>query len=157
MSNYHHLLPCIAAVFCLQPPGDMPTRKSVFDVILSGCIPVLFHPLTARYMYEWHWSPEVWDQVGVHFDSFEDNQQLLGQKTDFIQRLIDMHSQQRECMYLNLSISVCHDSNDMLLFFKSASKEKASYPRTSIQAAVLPHIQRSCFAQTGGLPPIRRY
>ena len=135
----------------------MPTRKSVFDVILSGCIPVLFHPLTARYMYEWHWSPEVWDQVGVHFDSFEDNQQLLGQKTDFIQRLIDMYSQQRECMYLNLSISVCRDSNDMLLFFKSASKEKASYPRTSIQAAVLPHIQRSCFAQTGGLPPIRRY
>ena len=38
------------SVFCLQPPGDMPSRKSVFDAILSGCIPVLFHPLTARYM-----------------------------------------------------------------------------------------------------------
>ena len=29
-------------VFCLQPPGDSPTRKSFFDAILSGCIPVLF-------------------------------------------------------------------------------------------------------------------
>ena len=76
-------------------------------------------------MYEWHWSPEVWDQVGVHFDSFEDNQQLLGQKTDFIQRLIDMYSQQRECMYLNLSSSVCHDSNnETLLHFKVLQKKR---------------------------------
>lgn len=30
------------SVFCLQPPGDSPTRKSTFDSILSGCIPVLF-------------------------------------------------------------------------------------------------------------------
>ncbi|KAH3816801.1 hypothetical protein DPMN_118324 [Dreissena polymorpha] len=28
--------------FCLQPPGDSPTRKSFFDAILSGCIPILF-------------------------------------------------------------------------------------------------------------------
>ncbi|KAI3988727.1 hypothetical protein MKX01_001499 [Papaver californicum] len=30
--------------FCLQPPGDSPTRKSVFDSLISGCIPVLFDP-----------------------------------------------------------------------------------------------------------------
>lgn len=30
------------SVFCLQPPGDSPTRKSFFDSVLSGCIPVLF-------------------------------------------------------------------------------------------------------------------
>ncbi|KAK3098688.1 hypothetical protein FSP39_022044 [Pinctada imbricata] len=30
------------SVFCLQPPGDSPTRKSFFDALLSGCIPVLF-------------------------------------------------------------------------------------------------------------------
>ena len=30
------------SVFCVQPPGDSPTRKSFYDSILSGCIPVLF-------------------------------------------------------------------------------------------------------------------
>ena len=30
------------SIFCLQPPGDSPTRKSFYDAILSGCIPVLF-------------------------------------------------------------------------------------------------------------------
>ncbi|KAJ4951670.1 hypothetical protein NE237_028502 [Protea cynaroides] len=40
--------------FCLQPPGDSPTRKSVFDSLVSGCIPVLFDPFTAYYQYPWH-------------------------------------------------------------------------------------------------------
>lgn len=30
------------SVFCLQPPGDSPTRKSFYDAIIAGCIPVLF-------------------------------------------------------------------------------------------------------------------
>ena len=30
------------SVFCLQPPGDSPTRKSIYDGILCGCIPVFF-------------------------------------------------------------------------------------------------------------------
>ena len=30
------------SVFCIQPPGDSPTRKSFFDSIASGCIPVIF-------------------------------------------------------------------------------------------------------------------
>ena len=30
------------SVFCLQPHGDSPTRKSFYDSILSGCIPVVF-------------------------------------------------------------------------------------------------------------------
>ncbi|KAJ7952324.1 Xyloglucan galactosyltransferase KATAMARI1 [Quillaja saponaria] len=40
--------------FCLQPPGDSPTRKSVFDSLVLGCIPVLFDPFTAYYQYPWH-------------------------------------------------------------------------------------------------------
>jgi len=28
--------------FCLQPSGDTPTRKGIFDSILSGCIPIFF-------------------------------------------------------------------------------------------------------------------
>lgn len=78
------------SLFCLQPPGDMPSRKSLFDTILSGCIPVLFHPLTARYMYEWHWGQELWSQVAVSFDSSEDNHALIEHKKDFIAQLVDM-------------------------------------------------------------------
>lgn len=32
----------LQSVFCLQPPGDSPTRKSFYDSLLSGCVPVLF-------------------------------------------------------------------------------------------------------------------
>lgn len=31
----------LKSVFCLQPPGDSPTRKSFYDAMLSGCIPVI--------------------------------------------------------------------------------------------------------------------
>ncbi|KAJ4723091.1 putative Xyloglucan galactosyltransferase KATAMARI1 [Melia azedarach] len=42
------------SVFCLQPPGDSYTRRSIFDAILAGCIPVFFHPGTAYAQYLWH-------------------------------------------------------------------------------------------------------
>lgn len=43
-----------SSVFCLQPPGDTPTRRSTFDSILAGCIPVFFHPGSAYTQYKWH-------------------------------------------------------------------------------------------------------
>ncbi|KAK7273140.1 hypothetical protein RIF29_14186 [Crotalaria pallida] len=42
------------SVFCLQPPGDSYTRRSTFDSILAGCIPVFFHPKSAYEQYLWH-------------------------------------------------------------------------------------------------------
>ncbi|XP_059663830.1 probable xyloglucan galactosyltransferase GT11 [Cornus florida] len=42
------------SVFCLQPPGDSFTRRSTFDSILAGCIPVFFHPGSAYIQYLWH-------------------------------------------------------------------------------------------------------
>ena len=30
------------SVFCLQPPGDTNSRKSFYDALLNGCIPVTF-------------------------------------------------------------------------------------------------------------------
>ena len=78
------------SVFCLQPPGDMPSRKSVFDSVLSGCIPVLFHPLTARYMYEWHWGQTQWEDIAISFDSTAENKQLMNGSVNFIQRLVEM-------------------------------------------------------------------
>ncbi|XP_030547695.1 probable xyloglucan galactosyltransferase GT14 [Rhodamnia argentea] len=43
-----------SSVFCLQPRGDSYTRRSTFDSILAGCIPVFFHPGTAYVQYVWH-------------------------------------------------------------------------------------------------------
>jgi len=40
--------------FCLQPTGDSYTRRSTFDSILAGCIPVFFHPGSAYVQYLWH-------------------------------------------------------------------------------------------------------
>nr|AAO17347.1 Hypothetical protein [Oryza sativa Japonica Group] len=42
------------ATFCLQPPGDSYTRRSVFDSMVAGCIPVFFHNATAYLQYAWH-------------------------------------------------------------------------------------------------------
>ncbi|KAG7568588.1 Exostosin-like [Arabidopsis thaliana x Arabidopsis arenosa] len=42
------------SVFCLQPPGDTPTRRSIFDSILAGCIPVLFSPDSVYNQYKWY-------------------------------------------------------------------------------------------------------
>ncbi|PIN24391.1 hypothetical protein CDL12_02924 [Handroanthus impetiginosus] len=42
------------SVFCLQPPGDSFTRRSTFDSILAGCIPVFFTPGSAYVQYLWH-------------------------------------------------------------------------------------------------------
>ena len=84
------------AIFCLQPPGDMPTRKSVFDSILSGCIPVLFHPLTARYMYEWHLKQTGWEKIALNFDKPEENQGLLNGTLNIMTTLHDIYINQPE-------------------------------------------------------------
>ncbi|XP_044485424.1 probable xyloglucan galactosyltransferase GT14 [Mangifera indica] len=43
-----------SSVFCMQPPGDSFTRRSIFDSMLAGCIPVFFHPDSAYTQYTWH-------------------------------------------------------------------------------------------------------
>lgn len=46
-----------SSTFCLHPrggAGDAYTRRSIFDAILAGCIPVFFHPGTAYVQYTWH-------------------------------------------------------------------------------------------------------
>jgi hypothetical protein len=72
-SPHCHLLdcslrPCLAprtvmavfaqSVFCLQPSGDSYTRRSTFDAMLAGCIPVFFHSHSAYDQYQWHLPPD---------------------------------------------------------------------------------------------------
>ncbi|KAL1187736.1 putative xyloglucan galactosyltransferase GT20 [Cardamine amara subsp. amara] len=51
--------------FCMQPPGDSATRRSVFDSLIAGCIPVIFNPYTAYYQYAWH-LPEDHQRYSVY-------------------------------------------------------------------------------------------
>ncbi|XP_024526349.1 xyloglucan-specific galacturonosyltransferase 1-like [Selaginella moellendorffii] len=44
----------LSSQFCMQPPGDSATRRSVFDSLIAGCIPVLFDADTAYFQYAWH-------------------------------------------------------------------------------------------------------
>ncbi|KAI3458243.1 hypothetical protein Pfo_014906 [Paulownia fortunei] len=41
------------SVFCLQPRGDSFTRRSIFDCMVAGSIPVFFWHRTAYLQYEW--------------------------------------------------------------------------------------------------------
>lgn len=43
-----------SSVFCLQPQGDSFTRRSIFDSMLGGCIPVFFTEHSAYTQYKWH-------------------------------------------------------------------------------------------------------
>ncbi|KAL6986229.1 hypothetical protein U1Q18_019597 [Sarracenia purpurea var. burkii] len=79
--------------FCLQPPGDSPTRKSVFDSIVSGCIPVLFDPFTAYYQYPWH-LPEDHGKYSV----FIEKEEVRKMKVNVIERLSKVPVREREDM-----------------------------------------------------------
>ncbi|KAL3499534.1 hypothetical protein ACH5RR_038627 [Cinchona calisaya] len=57
--------PMLQASFCLQPPGDTPTRRSTFDGILAGCIPVFFEELSAKKQYKWHLPEEKYEEFSV--------------------------------------------------------------------------------------------
>jgi hypothetical protein len=56
--------------FCLQPRGDTLTRRSTFDAILAGCIPVFFHPGSAYTQYTAHLpkDPNSYSVLIMHTD-----------------------------------------------------------------------------------------
>ncbi|RID66823.1 hypothetical protein BRARA_D01938 [Brassica rapa] len=54
-----------SSVFCLQPPGDSLTRRSIFDSILAGCIPVFFNLGSAYKQYIWH-IPSNYSEYSVY-------------------------------------------------------------------------------------------
>ncbi|OMO58680.1 hypothetical protein COLO4_34446 [Corchorus olitorius] len=106
--------------FCLQPPGDSPTRKSVFDSLVSGCIPVLFDPFTAYYQYPWH-LPEDHSKYSV----FIDQEEVRKMKVNVVERLMQVPVRERENMrrfivYELLPGLVYGDSNSQLGKFQDA-------------------------------------
>ncbi|KAK4792076.1 hypothetical protein SAY86_022511 [Trapa natans] len=56
--------------FCLQPRGDSFTRRSIFDCLVAGSIPVLFWKRTAYFQYEW-FLPKEKESYSVYIDRNE--------------------------------------------------------------------------------------
>merc|ERR1719247_3409357 len=53
----------MASTFCINPPGDTPTRKGLFDSLVLGCIPVVTSEDSLQH-YAWH-IPN-WREVSVY-------------------------------------------------------------------------------------------
>uniref|UniRef100_A0A1J3CW74 Xyloglucan galactosyltransferase KATAMARI1-like protein n=1 Tax=Noccaea caerulescens TaxID=107243 RepID=A0A1J3CW74_NOCCA len=79
--------------FCLQPPGDSPTRKSIFDSLVSSCIPVIFDPYSAYYQHTWH-LPEDHQAYSVYINK----EDLKGKKVNVIEKLMSKTLREREDM-----------------------------------------------------------
>ncbi|KAL4198608.1 hypothetical protein AMTRI_Chr03g46840 [Amborella trichopoda] len=60
-----YMRPMLRARFCLQPPSDTPTRRSTFDGMIAGCIPVFFEDRSAKSQYDWHMRPEEYRDFSV--------------------------------------------------------------------------------------------
>lgn len=52
------------AKFCLCPPGDTITRKSLFDALTSGCVPVIFAKASLS-QYFWHLTRDDIESISV--------------------------------------------------------------------------------------------
>ncbi len=66
-------------IFCLAPTGDSLTRKSLFDSMVAGCIPVVFAKATIT-QYLWHVPPEIVDKVSVYIPA----QSVIDNSINFI-------------------------------------------------------------------------
>eukprot|EP01038_Epipyxis_sp_PR26KG_P015177 gene15177-20443_t len=53
------------SVFCLAPTGDSLTRKSLFDSLVAGCIPVIFSRASLT-QYSWHLSEEDVSKISIY-------------------------------------------------------------------------------------------
>jgi hypothetical protein len=69
-----------SSVFCLCPPGDDPGRKAVFDSIVAGCIPVIFHESTIYNQYPWH----VGEQAALDISVFIPGRMIVSRELDLM-------------------------------------------------------------------------
>ena len=85
------------SIFCLAPPGDSLTRKSLFDSFATGCIPVIFIKGTIS-QYFWHIAPEVIDDITV----FIPGQGIIDGSVNFLNVLRDISSEEVEKKQRNI-------------------------------------------------------
>ncbi|XP_006366626.1 xyloglucan galactosyltransferase KATAMARI1 homolog [Solanum tuberosum] len=69
--------------FCLQPKGDGFTRRSMFDCMMAGSIPVYFWKGSFKTQYEWH-LPSPSEDYSVYMDHTE-----VRNDTNIIREVLD--------------------------------------------------------------------
>ncbi|KAH0657132.1 hypothetical protein KY290_031586 [Solanum tuberosum] len=69
--------------FCLQPKGDGFTRRSMFDCMMAGSIPVYFWEGSFKTQYEWH-LPSPSEDYSVYMDHTE-----VRNDTNIIREVLD--------------------------------------------------------------------
>mmetsp|Transcript_18931 Transcript_18931/g.31626 ORF Transcript_18931/g.31626 Transcript_18931/m.31626 type:complete len:501 (+) Transcript_18931:158-1660(+) len=74
------------SIFCLNPPGDMPTRKGFFDTILAGCIPVTTDHYSAYDQWFWHLGREIHDKTSIYIPKSK----FMSKDFNFMQYLVDL-------------------------------------------------------------------
>ncbi|KAL3646164.1 hypothetical protein CASFOL_011344 [Castilleja foliolosa] len=74
--------------FCLQPKGDGFTRRSAFDCMLAGSIPVYFWKGSFEYQYEWH-LPSQASTYSVFID-----RNVVRNDTSVIRRVLEGYSRE---------------------------------------------------------------
>lgn len=67
-------------VFCLQPPGDLESRKGIFDSFSLGCIPVISANGVLSKTYPWFFTKEMEERTTV----FIPHSAIVHQKKDVI-------------------------------------------------------------------------
>ena len=117
------------SIFISQPPGDMPTRKSVFDTVLLGCIPVFFNPLTAIHMYPWHWNISLWQAASVQFYGVPGLLLNGGNSSTFnvVDTLIDLFHNNRSLIEKKQSVISDKGALQQYSFVNSTPKTGHSY------------------------------
>ena len=111
------------SLFCLQPPGDSPTRKSFFDSVIAGCIPVLFVS-----QYKVFYPFEKYLNYSSFTVALDQSDILVYNKTveELLLPLIDNHSEivrkqtnlQKVARYLQYGVYTdqTEQSNDAMIF-----------------------------------------
>lgn len=74
------------SIFCLNPPGDMPTRKGFFDSILAGCIPVTTDHYSGYDQWLWHLGKDIHQKTAIYIPKSK----FLSKKFNFMQYLVDL-------------------------------------------------------------------
>lgn len=70
------------AKFCPAPPGDSITRKSLFDALVAGCIPVIFAKASLS-QYLWYFNQSELQDIAI----FIPKQSILEQSANFLEIL----------------------------------------------------------------------
>ena len=97
--------------FCLQPVGDSATRRSTFDSLTAGCIPVYFSKASFEQQYEWFFPQDRRDlKVRFPLKKVEDGKVDVGNELGKI--ALSRWEEMREAALETVPGFLWHDDSD---------------------------------------------